>query len=78
MIEIADSSLAYDRDVKAPLYARQGIVEYWLVDLNGQAVTGYSEASDGLYGRSVTWRRGQSLAPAQLPGVILRVDDLLT
>jgi Uma2 family endonuclease len=78
VIEIADSSLRYDRDVKAPLYAREGIVEYWLVDLNDQSVTGYTEVSDGVYGRSVTWRRGQSLAPAQLPGVILRVDDLLT
>ncbi len=35
LIEIADSSLAYDRSVKRPLYARHGITELWIVDLAG-------------------------------------------
>ncbi len=34
IIEVADTSLAYDRDIKVPLYARAGIPEVWLVDLN--------------------------------------------
>ena len=34
IIEVADTSLAYDRSVKLPLYARAGIAEVWLVDLN--------------------------------------------
>ena len=36
LIEVADTSLAYDRDVKVPRYARAGIPEVWLVDLAGR------------------------------------------
>ena len=38
LVEVSDSTLARDRDVKAPIYARHGIPEYWLVDLNAQTV----------------------------------------
>src|SRR6185369_5239669 len=37
-VEVADASLEFDRGVKAPLYAMNGIAELWIVDLNGQAV----------------------------------------
>jgi Uma2 family endonuclease len=51
LVEIADSSLAYDRDVKLPLYAAAGIPEAWIVDLATEALlvcrqpspTGYRE-----------------------------------
>ena len=76
-IEIADSSLRYDRDRKAPLYARAGIAEYWLVDLKGQSVTCYTKPSDGVYDRSVTRQRGHTLTPALLPALTVPVDDLL-
>ena len=36
LIEVADSTLAYDRDVKAQLYALAGIPEYWLFDLESR------------------------------------------
>jgi Uma2 family endonuclease len=76
VIEIADSSLRYDRDFKGPLYARAGIVEFWLVDLDARSVTCHSEPSNGMYRRSVTSLRDQSLAPFLMPETILRVDDL--
>ncbi len=38
LVEVSDSTLARDRDVKAPLYAKHGIPEYWLVDLDAQRV----------------------------------------
>lgn len=38
LVEVSDTTLARDRDVKAPLYARHGIPEYWLVDLDAQTV----------------------------------------
>ncbi len=78
VIEIADSSLAYDREVKAPLYARCGIPEVWIVDVNGAAVEihrqpgphGYAsiESLDDLDAR---------LSPRLLPGLRLFVRDLL-
>ena len=48
LVEAADSSLRYDRTVKVPLYARAGIAEYWIVDLQGQVVDAYQgPAGDG-------------------------------
>ncbi len=43
LIEVADSSLRYDREVKIPRYARAGIPEVWLVDLGGSALSIYRE-----------------------------------
>jgi Uma2 family endonuclease len=40
LIEVADTSLSYDREVKLPLYARAGIAEAWLVDLSEEVVDG--------------------------------------
>jgi Uma2 family endonuclease len=41
LVEVADTSLAYDRDVKAPLYAQAGIPEVWIVDLNKRELAVY-------------------------------------
>src|SRR5262249_3845743 len=43
IVEIAESSLAYDRDVKARIYAQSAVPEYWLVDLDDRSVSCYSE-----------------------------------
>ncbi|NOZ10605.1 MAG: Uma2 family endonuclease [Gammaproteobacteria bacterium] len=49
IIEVADSSLIFDRDVKVPLYAHQGIPEVWLFDLGTKKLTVYSNPSKGGY-----------------------------
>lgn len=43
VIEIADSSLIYDRDIKGALYAEAGIEHYWLFNLNDNRLEAYSE-----------------------------------
>jgi Uma2 family endonuclease len=43
IIEVADSTIAYDREVKMPLYAAAGIPEMWLFDVNEQVILGYSQ-----------------------------------
>lgn len=45
IIEVADSTISYDRDVKMPLYAEFGVIEAWLIDVNGKTLTKYSEPS---------------------------------
>lgn len=50
LIEVSDSSLAYDRSTKLPLYARNGIQEFWLVDLNAKFVERYSNPNQTGYG----------------------------
>lgn len=49
VIEIADTSLAYDRYVKIPLYAASGIREAWIVDLAGRRIHLFREPRDGEY-----------------------------
>jgi Uma2 family endonuclease len=49
IVEVAGSSLAYDRDVKVPLYARHGIPEVWLIDIETQRLKRYREPSRNGY-----------------------------
>jgi len=78
VIEIADSSLEYDRDVKAPIYAAAGVPEYWLADLNANTLWRYSSPERGVYARVEECRRGQTIAPLLLPACAIAVDALLT
>jgi len=77
VIEAAESSIQYDRDVKAPLYAAAGISEYWLVDLNASLVLRYSALERGVYRSVEQHRRGQSIAPQLLPTCLIAVGELL-
>jgi Uma2 family endonuclease len=77
VIEIADSSLAYDRDMKAPIYAMSGIGEYWLADLITNVVWRYSAPERGTYQRVEQHHRGESIAPLQLPACVIPVDVFL-
>ena len=77
VIEIADSSLEYDRDVKAPMYARLGVVEYWLADLNGEQLICYIRPEGGVYRQVERHQRGETLRPRLLPDCPIALDDLL-
>jgi Uma2 family endonuclease len=78
VIEIAASSIAYDRDLKARIYAEAGVVEYWIADLNDNVVLRYSSPERGRYARVERCHRGQSIAPILLPTCAIDVDVLLT
>jgi Uma2 family endonuclease len=77
LVEISDSSLAYDRDVKVPLYAEAGIPEVWLVDLTSTTVVVYRQPSAGAYQDIRRLRRGDHFAPAFLPDLRLPVSSIL-
>jgi hypothetical protein len=76
VIEIADSSLATDRDVKAPLYARHGIREYWIVNLARKVVQVYRQPGPDGYREMFERSAGQSIAPLALPDVTIALDAL--
>jgi len=77
MIEVAESSLRYDRKVKLPLYARHGVPELWIVDLEGGTVEIYGEPlGDGYAARSRV-APGEVLEPTLLPGVRIAVADII-
>jgi Uma2 family endonuclease len=77
VIEVADSSLAYDRTVKLPLYAAAGIREAWIVDLNGDRIERHTSPGPDGYREVATAERGQRLASTVLPTVVLSIDDAL-
>ncbi len=77
VIEVADASLRYDRDVKIPAYARAGVPEVWLFDLTGRRIYAYREPSGDGY-RSVTeLKAGDELSLATLRAVRVRASEVL-
>jgi Uma2 family endonuclease len=77
VVEIADTSMTYDRCLKMPLYACSGIVEAWLIDVSRGTITIYRDASPDGYASSRVVRRGERLAPAAFPDCLLAVEDIL-
>ena len=77
LIEVADSSLRYDRRVKGQLYAEAGVREYWIVDVAGDAVEVYREPGAGGFQRAERVGRGGALTPIAFPDVTLTAGDLL-
>ncbi len=77
LIEVADTSLEYDREVKLPRYAAAGIPEVWIVNLRTRQVEAYHDPRDGAYqGRRVIGADG-SISPRAFPDVVLNVADFL-
>ena len=77
LIEVADTSLRYDRRVKGQLYAESGIRDYWIVDLAGDAVDVYREPGAGRFERTERYGCGATLTPLAFADVTLAVDDIL-
>ncbi len=77
VVEVADSSEAYDRRTKGPLYARFGIPDYWIADLNRERVTQYRDPTPDGYATSRVFRRGESIVPLAFPNLTVAVDDIL-
>jgi Uma2 family endonuclease len=77
LVEVADSSLSYDRELKLPIYARAGIAEVWLVGLLPQTVEVFRAPSESGYGERREARRGESVAALNVPGVVLSVAEIL-
>ena len=77
VIEVAGSSLPYDRDTKISLYAEAGIPESWLVDLNSDTLHVYRRPSPEGYKDVRAYRRGESVAPEAFPDVLFTLDEML-
>jgi Uma2 family endonuclease len=77
VVEVADSSLWYDRGRKLQLYAEGGIAEYWIVDVNKQRIHVYREPSGPRYDWHRAALRGETIAFAAFPDVVFSVEELL-
>jgi Uma2 family endonuclease len=83
VIEIADTSLAFDLTVKAALYARAGITEYWLLDVPGRRLIVHRDPENGQYGSVTAYNEqerhalGGSGFPVSSSGRISRIESSL-
>ena len=59
MIEVSDTTLHFDRNVKVPIYARNGIIEVWIVDLNNDSIHVYREPKEATYTLVETRTKGE-------------------
>jgi len=79
LIEVCDSSAAYDREVKVPLYAAHAVAEVWLVDVRRQVVEAFRDPDPARRGYRdvVRFERGDALTPRALPELRLDVASIL-
>jgi Uma2 family endonuclease len=77
LIEVADTTLAFDRGAKLALYAAAGIAEFWIVDLAGQQIEQHYDPSGNQYRSKQTYGRGQAISAQAVPALALAVDALL-
>ncbi len=76
LVEVADSTEEFDRGVKMPMYARAGVAEAWLVNLQRDQVEAYRTPSPAGYRDAHTYAGEERLAPAALPDFSIALSDL--
>lgn len=77
IIEVAKSSLAYDRSEKALLYGISQVDEYWIVDLVHELVEVRRDRDAGVWRTIRTFRRGDTLQMLAFPDVTIAVSEIL-
>ncbi len=77
LIEVSDSTLRYDREVKVPLYARHGIPEVWIVDLQNGALHVYRKPESGKYLDQHAAQEPGVMLVAGLSGVAVDLSGIL-
>ena len=77
LIEVADSTVGFDRRHKVPMYAMYGIPEVWLIDVNARGVEVYDEPLAGGYTQMRTFGVGDILTPLAFPEIKLRVSEVM-
>lgn len=77
LIEVADTSFAFDRGPKASHYAASGVRETWVVDLDGEKILVMRSPSAAGYRQVRSMRRADRLDVQALPDLSFSVDDVL-
>lgn len=77
LIEVSDSTVTYDRKVKVPLYARNGVAEVWVVNLPKKIVEVYSHLENGKYKVVKKLEFGETLSPKLIPSLKIKVAEII-
>ncbi len=77
VVEIADTTLRFDLTVKAGLYARAGIAEYWVLDLNARRLIVHREPDPAGYRSVIAYSELEKVAPQSAPQSEISVSELI-
>jgi Uma2 family endonuclease len=77
LVEVADSSLAFDRGVKLGIYAECYVPEYWIVNVKARRVEVYRGPDGTTYTSLRHYHPGETITLVQFPDVTIRVDDIV-
>lgn len=77
VLEVADTTLKYDRKVKTPRYAAAGVPEVWIQDLEGNVLLVFRNPSGNVYKTVLTLKPEESVSMLAFPDSVFKVSDLL-
>ncbi len=77
LIEVADSTVEFDRNVKLPAYARAGIPELWIAARPERRIEAYTEPAGNEYATVRYFSPGETVAPQAFPDITLAVDRII-
>ena len=75
VVEVADSTLGFDLTTKAVLYARAGIVEYWVLDIAGRRMIVHRDPRAGRYASVTPYGSEERVSPLAAPESSFRIED---
>lgn len=76
LVEVSDTTLAFDQGRKRNLYARFAVSEYWVIDVNSRSITCYSEPARGEFRCAVEYQVRDTISPRAFPQVRIAVKEL--
>ncbi len=77
LIEVANSTIDSDRELKIPVYAEDDIAEVWLIDINLACIEVYRQRTSEGYQELLKYDHGQTLSILSFPDVNIAVDEIL-
>lgn len=75
IVEISDSTLGFDLTTKAELYARAGIIEYWVIDVAAHRLIAHRDPCEGLYRSVAAYSEQDTISPLAAPQSPFKVMD---
>ncbi len=76
LIEVSDTTLKYDRDVKLKIYAAEAVAEVWIVNLPRRILEVHTDPQKGKYKLVKKYEKNQTVSPKNLPAIKIRVSDI--
>ena len=77
IIEVADSSLTFDREIKAKIYARSGIADYWVLNVGSRQLHVFREPAENGYQSEVILGETASISPIEFPAFNIAIQAML-